>query len=264
MRSAVESQVKNIFEKFGIDIKYTHNRDDNPEMYMNCLIGAISVKKPFNIVQIGANDGKYNDPIYEFVKEYKDHTNIILVEPIKTLIPYLREHYSYHPSSEIINKGIAAPESSSLELYGVDQDYWDNIDAGYGEEWPKYRVPTGVTTTNKDLLLKWVTKNVKTDANPEDVIKKFDVDMTRPDYIISKSKIMNDVQLLQVDTEGMDDQVVYSFLEDNILPNFINIERTHLNKVRQNKYDQILRDSGYCICDYSSREKLAIKQFSSK
>ena len=35
----------------------------------------------FNIVQIGANDGKTNDPIYKWVMNVENLTSILLIEP---------------------------------------------------------------------------------------------------------------------------------------------------------------------------------------
>ena len=252
----IKSQVKSGFRRFGIDISYVKR---NPEMYVNSLRGAISVKKPFNIIQVGANDGKHNDPIHDFVKEYKDSTNIILVEPIKTVIPYLEENYSYHPSAEIVNKAIGDQESSSIRLYGVSQNYWDDINAGYWEDLPDYRVPTGVTTTNKGQLLQWISENVQSDANPEEIIEELNVEVAQPNSIIDQSQNVDDVQLLQVDAEGMDDEIVYSFFEQNIHPNIINIESKHLSQERRKKYDRELQNKGYDVYNYTSSEKLAMK-----
>lgn len=259
MKNIIESQVKRGLRRFGIDVSYIKNSRYRPEMYTDCLKGAISVKKPFNIIQVGANDGKYNDPIYDFVKENKDSTNIILIEPIETVIPYLESNYSYHPSSEIINTAVGDGEGSSIQLYTVDQDYWNQIDADYGEDWPDYRIPTGVTSKNRDHLLQWISKNVQSDADPADIIREFTVEVVQPDSIINKSQIMDDVQLLQVDTEGMDDQIVYSFFKSDIYPNIINIENKHLTKKEQEKYEHKLQSEGYEVYDYTSSEKLALK-----
>lgn len=259
MKNVIESQVKRGLRRFGINISYVNNDHPSPEMYMHCLRGAISIKKPFNIIQVGANDGKYNDPIYDFVNENKDSTNIILIEPITNVIPYLEENYSYHPSSEVVNKAIGDQESSSIRLYGVDQNYWDDIDARYGEGWPNYRIPTGVTTTNKDQMMQWISENVRSDADPGDIIEEFDVEIAQPDSLIAESQNMDDVQLLQVDAEGMDDEVVYSFLEADVYPDIINIESKHLSQERQQKYDRKMQNEGYEVYDYTSSEKLALK-----
>jgi hypothetical protein len=229
-------------------------------MYINSLKGAISVKKPLDIVQVGANDGKYNDPIYDFVKSHKESTNIILVEPVQTVIPYLKNNYSFHPSSKIVNKAITNQKSSSIRLYGVDQEYWDEINAGYGEDWPDYRVPTGITTTEKDRILRWVSENIKTDDEPENMIKPFDVQTIQPKSLINTSEIIDNIQLLQVDAEGMDDQIVYQFFKSGLYPDIVNIENVHMDQNKKEKYDQKMENEGYNVYNYTSREKLALRE----
>lgn len=258
MRDTLESRIKSGLQRFGIDISYVDDGFINSQMYENSLRGAISVRKPFNIVQVGANDGKHNDPIYDFVKKHKNSTNIILIEPIKTVIPYLKENYSYHPSSKIINKAISG-EESSVQLYGVDQDYWDNINTKYGRDWPTYRIPTGVTTTNKEQLLQWVSENIYSNASPEEMIEKYNVDVVMPSSIIDESQNIDDVHLLQVDAEGMDDEIVYSFFKSDIYPNIINIECKHFSERKQKIYDEKLKSNGYDVYNYTADEKLAIK-----
>jgi len=258
MRSRIESLVSESLKKVGIDIGYVNNTVRNPEKYINVLEGAISVRKPLNIIQVGANDGKYNDPIYEFVKKRKNSTNIILIEPLEMLIPYLKENYEYHPSAEIFNKAVGERENtSSIYLYRIKKEYWDDIDSR--ESVPDYRAPTGVTTSNKDRLFRWASENVQSESEPEHIIEEFEVEMIQPRDILNQSDIMEDVQVLQVDTEGMDDKVVYSFLEEGIRPNIINIESKHLSRDKRKKYDKRLSELGYEIYDYVSGEKLALR-----
>jgi len=141
MREEIESIIKSALRKVGIEISYI-SPDYKPEFYNTVLSTAISVQPSFNIIQVGANDGKCNDPIYDFVKEYKNRTNIILVEPQEELIPYLKDNYSYHSSSEVYNKAIGANESK-IQLYRVGREYWDKVDVDYGEDWPDYRALRG-------------------------------------------------------------------------------------------------------------------------
>lgn len=260
MRTVVESYIKEGLRRFGIEVRYMDDEFYNPEMYQDVLRGAISIKKPFDIIQVGANDGKYNDPIYKFVKEHKDSTNIVLIEPMKSVIPFLQENYSYHPSAEIINKAIGRDEDSVMRLYGINKDYWDKIDVGYGADWPDYRIPTGVATSDKNKLLQWASKNVQSAVSPEKIITEFDVEIAQPKMVVRESKVINDVHLLQVDTEGMDDQIVYSFLEQNIYPNIINIEIKHLNKERRREYKQTMERNNYGVYNYTSSEMLSVRQ----
>src|SRR5690606_20184347 len=67
------------------------------------------------IVQVGANDGAINDPIYGFVRKFADRTNILLVEPQEYLLPYLEENYRFHRQKTIFN-GAVGP-SGVLKLY---------------------------------------------------------------------------------------------------------------------------------------------------
>lgn len=257
MREEVESKIKNTLRKLGIEISYV-SPDYKPELYNTILCTAVAIQPSFNIIQVGANDGKYNDPIYDFVKQYKDRTNIILVEPQKELIPYLEDNYSYHPSSEVYNKAIGI-NKSKIKLHRVGREYWDRVDVNYGEDWPDYRVPTGVTTSNRDQLLTWVSQHVQAELKPGKIIEKYDVDVSKPDTILNRSEIMDEVHLLQVDTEGMDDEIVYAFLKNEIYPSVINIESKHLSESQQDKFEKKLLNTGYEVYNYTASETLALR-----
>ena len=51
--------------------------------YQVALRTLIEIKHQLNIVVVGANDGKTNDPIYDFVMRRSGATNILLIEPNK-------------------------------------------------------------------------------------------------------------------------------------------------------------------------------------
>ena len=231
MRRKVESLIKKNLHKLGIEVSYA-TPNYKPELYNTVLTASVSVQPSFNIIEVGANDGKYADPIYEFVREHQNRTNIILIEPQDELIPYLRENYSYHQSSEVYNKAIGT-RKSTIQLYRIKKGYWDRINVNYGEHWPEYRVPTGVTTSNEKQLLDWISEHIQTESKPSEVIEKYDVDVVQPNEVISRSQIINKVHLLQVDAEGLDNKIVYNFFDNNIFPSIVNIESKHLDIVRK-------------------------------
>lgn len=70
-------------------------------MYHIVLRALTRIKHRLNIVVVGANDGRVNDPIYDFAMKIPDRTNILLIEPNKLLLPYLQNNYSSHPSHQI-------------------------------------------------------------------------------------------------------------------------------------------------------------------
>lgn len=260
MKTEIESKIKRLFSSFDLELSRANDRYQ-PDFYSHLLTGALAVTKPLNIVQIGANDGKHGDPIYEFVKSAKEHTNIILVEPVGMVIPHLREHYNYHPSAEIFNCCISWDGTCSVNMYRIKQEYSEYLNTEYGESWPKYRVLTGVTTTNKSQLIQWVSENVdieRVNITPESVIESFEVDAIQPNQLIAKSQNVNSIDVLQIDAEGADHKIAYSFLEDNLYPSIINIERANITSEPEEEYAEMLVDEGYTIYDYHPREKLGV------
>jgi len=262
MRKSIESLIKRDFQKAVLEISYAFSPDYDPNLYRNVLKGAIAVKTPFTIVQVGANDGKYNDPIYDFVRDNQGRTQIALIEPQKELIPYLQENYSFHSYADIYNGAIGL-EKGSFELYRIKQEHWGAVNAGYGDDWPDYRVPTGVTTSDQQQLAKWVSENIQSNRHPNEIIEQYGVEMVRPSSILKKSE-MDSVCLLQVDTEGMDDEVVYSFFKEHIYPSIINIESKLLSGPEQKTVKKTLSDNGYQVYDYTTSETLGIRKYAQK
>jgi len=258
MKVDFKSMVNRLLGKAGIKIDYTSYLDEQPGLYRNVLKALLSVTDNFNIIQVGANDGKFNDPIYDIVKQNKFSTNIILVEPQSEIMPMLKANYSYHPSVEIYNKAIGK-DQSSIELYRIQEEYWDQINPDYAKDWPDYRAATGLTTSNKSQLLDYISKHVSPELRQESLIERYDVDIVQPQTILRYSDIMKEVHLLQVDSEGMDDEIVYSFIDDEIMPNIINIERTHLTEDERKQYNSKLSHYGYESLNYTSEETLSIK-----
>jgi len=119
--------------------------------------------------------------------------------------------------------------------------------------------PYGVTTSNREQLLRWVSEHVQTKLKPDEIVERYDVDVSKPETVLDQSEIMDEVHLLQVDTEGMDDKIVYAFFEGEIYPNIINIESKHLSESQQDKLERKLSVSGYEVYNYTAGETLALK-----
>jgi len=215
--------------------------------------------KKVNIIQVGANDGKYNDPIYDIVKKNADITNIILVEPIYQIIPYLEKNYSYHPSASIVNKAVGQRNDKSLKLYGVKKEFWKKVKTGSNNNWPTYRDPTGIVSYDKRHVKRWIAENVEDRSDPSKILDSFEVEKIRPKKIANKIDKSSKIHILQVDAEGMDDEVVYSFFGDNIYPKVINIERNHLSHEDIEEYKKTLTNNGYSCYEYSERELLGVR-----
>jgi len=69
-----------------------------------------------------------------------------------------------------------------------------------------------------------------------------------------------DVDVLQVDAEGADDEVIYASDTDRLRPRLINYERTHLSEGRRQKLETFLASQGYKILHWSGSDTTAILQ----
>jgi len=123
------------------------------------LIDALESEN-LNIVVVGANDGKNNDPLYDYLATTKRKNTVVLIEPQQQLIPYLQENYRFHPSAHIVNAAIG--QEGEMTLYGVKQEYWGRLVVPYAKErgWPDYRAPTGVASGNKAHVANWLKKHL--------------------------------------------------------------------------------------------------------
>lgn len=204
-------------------------------------------KKGLNIVIVGANDGKINDPIYPFIKHNADHSKVLLIEPQLELLPYLKDNYSFHPDKKIACCAIG--QDGGATLYTVKEAYWSKLDVPYAKErqWPLYRAPTGVASSNKDFLVEWLNKHLK-EGDAYDAIQESFIVSKSLNEVIEEQEFPKNINLLQIDTEGFDDQVIYASDIESIKPEMIHFEKSLLTD------DQSLKVFSYL-------EKLEYKVF---
>lgn len=118
------------------------------KIYSIALRALIQIKNKINVVVVGANDGKINDPIYNFNIEKSDKSIVCLIEPNTALLPYLKENYSSHPCYKIAN--CAVGKDGILSLYAIKEDFWESFQPPYAKRWPVYRAATGITSASRE------------------------------------------------------------------------------------------------------------------
>ena len=256
---------KKILEKSGYKIiRLNSQLKANLETsYQVSLMTLTAFKPKLKIVVVGANDGKINDPVYNFAHRYCDKTEIVLIEPQVELIPYLKENYRFHPSHHIFNCAIG-PERE-LTLYSVKREYWKKINVKYGKDWPIYRVPTGITSSSKDYVKYWLSKALTDLEFLEDAILEFSVPCSSLENLLKKVDFLseNDIDVLQIDAEGEDDQVIFNSLTTHVRPKIIFFESKHLSKRRYSEVYTFLEGIGYELFRDASNTLAILVQYSS-
>lgn len=184
---------------------------------------ALSSKcNPLVIVQVGANDGRINDPIHGFVKRRAEDTRLVLIEPQTQILPYLRESYAFHKNHHIVN--CAVGQQDSLTLHIVDPKIWDQLSVLYAEDWPSYRAPTGVTSAHRADVVRWLTKFVPHDVDADAHVLELTVPCKTLPQLLKGEGLEVRADVLQIDAEGFDDEVIYASDIAKLQPSIIFFE----------------------------------------
>lgn len=210
-----------------------------------------------SVAQIGANDGRINDQIYDFVIANQHRSKIILFEPQDNVLPYLRENYQSHPSATIVHCAIGPV--GTLKLYRLKPSYYDSFVKRYLKDSPSYRVPTGFTSSVYEHVARHVRGNLPTGVSIDQAIEEIQVRCLPLLAALSENGWQGPVDLLQVDVEGMDDQVLYECGLGEIAPLLINFEYRHLSAEKLTQLNSYLARLGYLTIRYNGSNALAVR-----
>ncbi len=195
-----------------------------PTPYSIALKALIGIEHRLNIVIVGANDGKTNDPIYNFTMAKSGKTHVLLIEPNTALLPYLHESYSSHPHHHIANCAIG--EDGVLTLYAIKEDWWSNFQPDYAKDWPLYRAATGITSASREHLEASIAAHSDLDFNQ--VIDILNVPSSTLKTLLTRLNWPTPIDVLQIDAEGHDDSVIYASNLELTRPKLIYFEFRHI------------------------------------
>lgn len=222
----------------------------------SCLYTLLTQRRVINIVQIGANNGSTNDPIYKFIQENPGKTRIVLIEPQEFLIPYLAANYEFHRAMHILNIAIGGGEE--LTLYRVKHDCWKDLDVPYAKNWPIYRAPTGITSSDYSHVSSWLSKHYIGTQSIPDLIEPFVVKSMDVRSAIAGIPHFEHIDLLQIDAEGVDGEVIYSSNLEYLQPSLVNWEAGNLSQERLQRLLRHLSSHDYILASVSF-DALAIR-----
>jgi FkbM family methyltransferase len=183
---------------------------------------------PPSIVQVGASDGSLNDPLADFLATLE--CRAVLVEPLPEAF---RQLSGRHAS----RSGIVCRQVAIDRVDGKRPLYTISDDCPY--------MGGQLTSFSRDHLL-------KNGVKPRH-IQTIEVPTMPLSRIVSEAGLER-IDLLQVDTEGFDDEIVRMALELPSPPRFINFEHLHLSKKAEANLHHELRSAGYSWvkCDWDT------------
>ena len=224
-------QLGRLFQKCG----YRLARDYRwPEVHGNLLVLGFALLRArgngtIHVLQIGAFDGHACDPLLEILQD--ENVSAILMEPQK--IPYERlvERYATNPRISLINAAVAKNDGV-VKLYVPDSD-----------------------ASPKASLIAQHHRRFGSDAKE---VREIEVPSVSVDSLVNRFHGER-LHLLQVDTEGMDYQILKWFFDAGVEPDVLNFESLHLSKAERLASRQLLNASGYWWIE-SDQDTFALKE----
>jgi len=191
------------------------------------------VHKSLTFLQIGANDGVMNDPLYKFNIENKNVVSGFVLEPLPDMFNQLVYNYKECTGIKAFNLAIHSTKSEMI-LHRVNPAYAKRI--------PEYA--RGIASFDPNH---WKKTMLVPDIKYMEEIKVKCISM---DDFLNHNKIRN-LDLLLVDTEGYDYEILMSLNYKKIKPKMIRFEHGIRNQVMSinqfNKLTKHLNSFGYQI-----------------
>lgn len=155
-------------------------------------------------IQIGANDGHRFDPLHEFAVSPNFALSGLAVEPVPRFYEALREVYRNQPNIKPINAAIHN-DMTEATLYVVGEAYESLV-----PEWA-----LGTASFNKAHVIK--------PQVPEAYVEAIQVPCLSLSELMRQEGVQN-IDLLQIDTEGYDGEIIRSIDFDKVRPAMIHFE----------------------------------------
>ncbi len=206
-----------------------------PEIDGNLLLLGFSLLRSrhhglIQIVQIGAFDGQVADPLADILR--LENVSAVLVEP--QTIPYkaLVAHYEGNPGISLVNAAIAESDGEVI-LYVPSS-----------RESPKASLIAG-HHRRFGVMAREVHQVVVPSMSVASLLEAYQIEH---------------VHILQIDTEGMDYDVLNWFFDADVQPAMINFENLHLGRRERSASRELLRTNGYWWIE-TSQDTFAVKEF---
>lgn len=186
---------------------------------LEIAISAMAGRGKLTFVQVGANDGKTGDPIFNSVIAHG--ARALLIEPQPWLIDEIKKNYSEF-SGELVLENIAVgPGGGKLSIYILKKSYWDEYISRVG------RHPSAIFSPDQEQVLGRIAQRLRlTRDEAMQRIEALEVPVHPLSAIIARNGFDNP-DVVQIDCEGWDVRVIESL--GTVRPALINFESCNLS-----------------------------------
>lgn len=186
----------------------------------------------FFFVQVGANDGKTNDPLYAHVT--KRGLSGLAVEPQPDVFELLRKNYAPYPGVRCVQAAVAA-HTGTLPFYTVR----DSVKTR-----ENFSRVTGIASFDEAVFRKTVRAKLPLGADVDAFIQATPVEALSFRDLFGRHGVTR-VDLLQLDCEGYDYEILKTFDFGRYAPGVINLESLHFSDAVRDECEAFLAAHGY-------------------
>jgi FkbM family methyltransferase len=169
----------------------------------------------FFFIQIGAYDGRKDDPIYELVQ--RNRWSGILVEPQPDIFARLKQNYAGF-SGLGFEQAAIVEEGASFSLYKLKDEYAHLFHADHRT----------LSSFRPELIIRHLSQPV----DVESAVQRVDAPHLSFSALLKKHGVTK-IDLLQIDVEGYDFQIIRSIDFKQIAPKIIHFEYANLPAVER-------------------------------
>jgi len=230
----------------GTSSEGAHGALDDPGV---ALLLGMSARRPLTIVCVGAGhvpDGGDGDPALEFIRAFPARiARALLVEPIPFRLAATRRYLGDDARLTYVETAIGA-DATPLTLWQIDE--W--ADGMLLSQHPSDRVAFrsighGWTSTDREHVVALLAQALGIGlGEARSHVQPVTVPTDSLASVLASAGIA-DVDYLQVDTEGWDDEVIASLDLDVCAPAVIRWEFVHLDTARKERLARHLSVAGY-------------------
>ena len=206
-------------------------------------LGNLADSSLTRIVQIGAHDGKSDDPLSEGLNTKK--WSAILVEPAADAFDALEQFRGKRPDTTLINKAIS-PQAVPITLYSPVIKGYEH----FGSVW---------TSTDRQQVVREVKRNLGSHMLRHTKIEVLELDTISPrDLLTDQGIAPNEIDVLVCDIEGQDPGVVNAFMDFGVKPRVLMYEHLHADSNQTSELVERLHEEGYENILQSVKDTVAI------
>lgn len=212
-------------------LRLKRRADPKPVLKQTYLLRALAQRRrDVRFVQIGANDGVLEDPLHEFIVEYRWRG--VLVEPLRHMFERLRRNY--HGCEGLVFENVAvSPRAGVQDFYYVPEDVPGAV-AGLPEWY------TGLGSLSKDVILKHAAEYPAIERN----LRSEPVECVTFEALCARNAL-DRIDVMSIDAEGHDFEILQLVDFGRFRPVILLYEHHHMEPAQKAEARQRLAEHGY-------------------